>query len=164
MTKELITLGINEIQPYERNPRRNDAAVDDLVESIKQTGYIAPIIVDENNVILAGHTRYKALQKIGKADALVMKVTGMTEAQKRKYRLLDNKVSEKSGWDYELLDWELEDIDFEGYDFGFEVQDVDIDGMFTDAAIEDKAPKLHEIVCPHCGEKFYIDKTFTPQE
>ena len=157
MTKELITLGINEIQPYERNPRRNDAAVDDLVESIKQTGYIAPIIVDENNVILAGHTRYKALQKIGKADALVMKVTGMTEAQKRKYRLLDNKVSEKSGWDYELLDWELEDIDFEGY-FGFETMggslDLDDSDFLQDTEITKSKEK--EVTCPHCGEKFMI--------
>ena len=158
MTKELITLGINEIQPYERNPRRNDAAVDDLVESIKQAGYIAPIIVDENNVILAGHTRYKALQKIGKADALVMKVTGMTEAQKRKYRLLDNKVSEKSGWDYELLDWELEDIDFEGYDFGFETMggslDLDDSDFLQDTEITKSKEK--EVTCPHCGEKFMI--------
>ena len=155
MTKELITLGINEIQPYERNPRRNDAAVDDLVESIKQTGYIAPIIVDENNVILAGHTRYKALQKIGKADALVMKVTGMTEAQKRKYRLLDNKVSEKSGWDYELLDWELEDIDFEGYDFGFTPEMPEFDDMFSDA--EEKEKQKKTIICPNCGETIEIE-------
>ena len=125
MEKTLVTLPLDDIRPYERNPRKNDAAVADLMESIKQTGYIAPIIVDENNVILAGHTRYKALSSLGKKEALVMKVEGMTEEQKKKYRLLDNKIAEKSEWDFELLDWELEEIDWEGYDFGFEFSEYD---------------------------------------
>lgn len=64
----------------------------------------------------------------------------MTEEQKRKYRLLDNKVAEKSGWDFELLDWELEDIDFEGYDFGFDIAD------FEDEDTERKEVKLNETI------------------
>ena len=116
---EIVTLKLKEIIPYERNPRKNDLAVDDCAESIRQTGYRARIIVDENNVIIAGHTRWRALQKLGWEEAEVQRELDMTEEQKKKYRLLDNKVAEKSGWDYELLEWELEGLDFEGYDFDF---------------------------------------------
>lgn len=125
---EIVTLNLSEIMPYEKNPRKNDAAVDDVAESIRQCGYKARIIVDENNVIIAGHTRWKALQKLGWKKVDVQRELDMTEEQKRKYRLLDNKVGEKSTWDFELLEWELEDLDFEGYDFGFDIEDLeDID-------------------------------------
>lgn len=117
--REIVTLAIKDIVPYERNPRKNDAAVDDVAESIRQVGYRQRIIVDENNVILAGHTRWKALKKLGWKEAEVQRELDMTEEQKRKYRLLDNKVGESSSWDYELLEWELEDLDFEDYDFDF---------------------------------------------
>ena len=138
--KEIVTLALKDIIPYERNPRKNDQAVDDLAESIKQVGYRQRIVVDENNVILAGHTRLKALKKLGWKECEVQRELDMTEEQKRKYRLLDNKVAEKSSWDYELLDWELEDLDFEGYDFGFETyqeefeedEDTVTDGKYTD--------------------------------
>ena len=121
MTKELRTLRLTEIKPYSNNPRHNDSAVEAVKESIRQCNYIAPIIVDENGVILAGHTRYKALQALGKTEAEVMVVTGLTEAQKKKYRLLDNKTNELASWDIDLLEIELEGIDFEGFDFGFEI-------------------------------------------
>ena len=122
---EIVTLKLSEIIPYERNPRKNDAAVEDLAESIRQCGYRARIIVDENNIILAGHTRLKALQLLGWKEAEVQRELDMPDEMKRKYRLLDNKISEKSTWDFELLEWELEDLNFEGYDFGFELQDLD---------------------------------------
>ena len=124
---EIVKLKLTEITPYERNPRKNDAAVDDVAESIRQCGYKAKIIVDENNVIIAGHTRWKALQQLGYTEVEVQRETDMTEEQKRKYRLLDNKVGEKATWDFELLDWELEDLDFEGYDFGFEFDEDTFD-------------------------------------
>ena len=132
--REIVTLALKDIIPYERNPRKNDAAVDDVAESIRQVGYRQRIVVDENNVILAGHTRWKALQKLGWKEAEVQRELDMTEEQKRKYRLLDNKVAEKSEWDYELLDWELEDLDFEGYDFGFEGYDDDFTESSTPEA------------------------------
>ena len=152
--KEIITLKLSDIIPYERNPRKNDAAVDDVAESIRQVGYRQKIIVDENNVILAGHTRWKALQKLGWKEAEVQRELDMTEEQKRKYRLLDNKVAEKSSWDYELLDWELQDLDFEDYDFGFEAYDDDIFADVND--IDEKnyeAPAKTELICPACGHR-----------
>ncbi len=155
--KEFVTLALKDIIPYERNPRKNDAAVDDVAESIRQVGYKQHIIVDENNVILAGHTRWKALQKLGWKEAEVQRELNMTEQQKRKYRLLDNKVGEKSTWDYELLDWELEDLDFEGYDFEFDIgsSDFNFEDMFTDTPEKEKKKKT--VVCPHCGEEFELE-------
>lgn len=119
---ELQVRKLSKIKPYRNNPRKNDGAVDAVCESIRQCGYIAPIIVDEQGEILAGHTRYKALKKLGKTECEVIVKSGLTEEQKKKYRLLDNKTNELAGWDFELLDSELAELDFEGYDFGFDIE------------------------------------------
>lgn len=113
---KLSTMRMEDIRPYPNNPRRNDGAVDAVAESIRQCGYVAPIIVDEDGVILAGHTRYKALQKLGYETADVLVKSGMTEEQKKKYRLLDNKTGELADWDYDLLEMELDGLDFGSLD------------------------------------------------
>lgn len=109
---ELKNMSLAAIKPYERNPRKNEKAVEAVAESIRQCEYVAPIIVDENNVILAGHTRWKALRQLGHAEADVVVKTGLSEEQKRKYRLLDNKTGELAEWDYDLLACELDGLDF----------------------------------------------------
>lgn len=109
---ELIEMKLEDIHPYERNPRKNDGAVSSVAESIKQCGYVAPIIVDEDHVILAGHTRLKALKKLGYKTAPVVIKEGLTDEQKRKYRILDNKTGELAEWDEDLLKVELADLDF----------------------------------------------------
>lgn len=142
MRKELRTVHIDEIKPYEGNPRRNDDAVAAVVESIRQCNYISPIIVDEDMVILAGHTRHKALKQMGAEQCEVLIIYGLTKPQKKKYRLLDNKTNEYAEWDYELLGTELEDLDFEGFDFGF-----DFDFGEDEEAVEiteDEAPEIDE--------------------
>lgn len=113
---------ISEIHPYKKNARKNDAAVDAVVESIKQCGYIAPIIIDENGVILAGHTRYKALLKLGREEAECIVKAGLTEEQKKKYRLLDNKTNELAEWDLELLAEELDGLDFGSLDLSWGIE------------------------------------------
>ena len=105
---ELHKVNIEDIKTYARNARKNDGAVDAVAESIKQCGYIAPIIVDETMTILAGHTRLKALKKLGRKKAEIAINKGLSEEQKRKYRLLDNKTAEIAEWDLELLEEELE--------------------------------------------------------
>lgn len=117
---EIKRVPYGQIKPYESNPRLNDGAVDAVAESIRQCGYCAPIVVDENMVILAGHTRHKALGKLGYTDAEVCVVSGLTSDQKRKYRILDNKTNELAQWDFELLEQELAELDFDGFDFGFD--------------------------------------------
>lgn len=111
---ELQSVRLSEIHPYENNPRRNGAAVEAVAESIRQCGYVAPIVVDEEGVILAGHTRYMALEHLGHDHAEVLVRAGLSEEQKKKYRLLDNKTGELSGWDMEKLAAELDGLDFEG--------------------------------------------------
>lgn len=112
MEMQLVTMKLSEIHPYERNPRRNDPAVAAVAESIRQCTYVAPIVVDEGGVILAGHTRYRALKKLKRKEAEVIVKTGLSEEQKRKYRLLDNKTAELADWDLDLLAGELEGLDF----------------------------------------------------
>lgn len=117
---EIKTLKLTEIVPYENNPRNNDNAVEAVAESIKQCGYVAPIIIDENGVILAGHTRYKALKRLGRKEAEVVIRTGLTEEQKKKYRILDNKTNELAEWDFTKLEEELDGLDFGDFDFNFD--------------------------------------------
>lgn len=116
---EIIKMPIGDIKPYPNNPRKNDDAVAAVVESIKQCGYCAPIVVDEDGVVLAGHTRLKALKKLGRTEAEVCVKTGMTKEQKKKYRLLDNKTNELAEWDFDALAEELDDLDFGDFDFEF---------------------------------------------
>lgn len=118
---EIVKKKIKDIHPYENNPRKNDSAVAAVVESIKQCGYIAPIIVDENGTILAGHTRYKALRKLRISECDVAVASGLSEEQKRKYRLLDNKTNELAEWDFGLLKGELSDLDFGDLDIDWGV-------------------------------------------
>lgn len=95
-----------------------------MVQSIKQTGNLDPIEVDENGVILSGHTRLKALKRLGYTETEVLVFEGMTEEQKRKYRILANKTAEKATWDMSKLEQELDGLDFGGFDFGFDLDSV----------------------------------------
>lgn len=149
---EVKTVNIDQIVPYENNPRNNANAVDKVAESIRQCGYIAPIIVDEEMVILAGHTRLLALKKLGYSEVQIAQVTGKTEEQKRKYRLLDNKTNEFSEWDFEALERELEGLDFGEMDFGFvnELPEDLFDDEFSLEA-EYKPPEEAKLKCPCCG-------------
>lgn len=129
---QIITLPMREIKPYKNNPRNNLPAIDVVAESIQQNGYRARIIVDENHVIIAGHTRYLALKKLGYTEAEVQMETDMSEEQKKKYRLLDNKTNEYAEWDFDKLTKELENLDFGGFDFGFDMSSVeDLKGRMT---------------------------------
>lgn len=148
MNKQHITLNINDIKPYENNPRFNETAVDAVKESIRQCGYIAPIIVDEDNVILAGHTRLKALIDLEYDKAEVIQITGLTKSQKKKYRLLDNKTNELAEWDFEKLESELEGIDFEGFDFGFNTDEIKFD---IDQSEDESTQEEVMLMCPHCS-------------
>ena len=122
MEMQLVTKKLSEIRPYERNPRRNDPAVASVVESIQQCTYVAPIVVDEDGVILAGHTRYRALKKLKRKEAEVIVKAGLTEEQKRKYRLLDNKTAELADWDLDLLADELDGLDFGDLDLDWDIK------------------------------------------
>lgn len=147
---DIIKLPLKEIVPYKRNPRKNDGAVSAVAESIKQCGYCSPIIIDENNVILCGHTRLKALKKLGYKEVECIRKEGMTEEQKQKYRILDNKTAEFAEWDFDLLKDELKDLDFGGFDFGFDLSEIEE----TKEIVEDEPPEVDEESEPitHLGD------------
>lgn len=157
--KKFITLELSELIPYENNPRINDDAVKDVVASIQQCENIDPIEIDENNVILSGHTRLKALQQLGYKDTQCVQISGLTDEQKRKYRLLTNKTGERAEWDLSKLEIELEGLDFEGYDFEFDGISSEIETSFDDVVPDKSDSEFNEkkeqyTTCPHCGMRF----------
>ena len=110
----------DELLPYENNPRKNDEAVKYVKESIEQFGFKVPIVIDKDNVIVCGHTRYKAAKELKIEKVPCIMADDLTDEQITAYRLADNKVSEFSFWDYELLDEELEKLlDFDMLSLGF---------------------------------------------
>lgn len=146
---------ISELKEYENNPRINDNAVDKVATSIKEFGFKVPIVIDKDNVIIAGHTRLKASKKLGLEKVPCIVADDLTEEQVKAFRLADNKVSEFSGWDFMKLQEELSSLDIDMSDFGFvEEEQVDIDNFFEDAEHKEKEPK--KIQCPHCGEWFEV--------
>lgn len=124
---EIREYKIGELKPYEKNPRRNDGAVDAVAESIRQFGFKQPIVVDKNMVIIAGHTRYKAAQKLGLDKVPCIMADDLTEEQIKAYRLVDNKTAELAGWDFDLLKGELKGLDLDAFDLSWGVDDVAYD-------------------------------------
>ena len=153
MEKKLITVKIEEIIPYKNNPRKNDKAVMAVSESIRQTGYNNPIIIDENMVILAGHTRLKSLKKLGKTEENVLQIIGLSEEQKKKYRLLDNKAGEYASWDYVALVEELADINWEGLEIDWGLDKIGEREEETDNEPTQEEEDF-EYECPECGFRF----------
>lgn len=143
--KQLITVPVDKVKPYENNPRLNDDAVDAVKKSIEQCEYIAPIICDEQMVIMGGHTRLKALKELGAKECEVLVVEGLSDEQKRKYRLLDNKTGELALWDFDKLAEELEGLDFENLELDWwkDMPELDIE---DDEPIEHDEVTLHESI------------------
>ncbi len=118
---------IEEILPYDQNPRDNSAAVEKVADSIKEFGWQQPIVVDEEKIILAGHTRHLAALSMGVKEVPVLIAKGLTEAQKKAYRIVDNKTSELAEWDKELLKSEflaLQELDFDLNLTGFDLDEI----------------------------------------
>lgn len=117
---QIISKKIEEIKEYENNPRNNDNAVEYVARSIKDFGFKIPIIVDKNNVIVAGHTRYKAAKELNLTEVPCIVADDLTDDQIKAFRLVDNKSAELAEWNLELLNIELEnihDIDMNLYNF-----------------------------------------------
>lgn len=157
---KLQTVEIGTIVPYENNPRFNDNAVEAVAESIRQCSYVQPIIVDENMVVLAGHTRLKALKVLGVEKVRVLIYEGLTDEQKRKFRYLDNKTGEAAIWDLKKLEEELDGLDLGELDFfNMTVGEytVNVRDDFS-GAIEYDASEFEEegfrYECPECGFRF----------
>lgn len=118
---KIIYKNVGELIPYEKNARKNTKAVKYVANSIKSFGFKVPIVIDENNIVICGHTRLKASQKLNLDTVPCIVAKDLTEEQVKTFRLADNKVSEKAEWDFDLLQAEIDDIfNFDMTDFGFE--------------------------------------------
>ena len=148
-------LKIGELKPYENNPRHNDEAVQYVANSIREFGFKVPIIIDKDNVIIAGHTRLKAAELLGLEEVPCIRADDLTEEQAKAFRLADNKVGEIATWDPEKLDIELGDIELDMSGFGFlEMEDVNLDHFFEDTSVEKGDTPPETITCPYCHKEF----------
>jgi len=127
-------MAVDRLVPYARNPRQNDSAVDAVAASIREYGFRVPVVVDESLTLLAGHTRLKAAHKLGMKEIPVHVAEGLTEAQKKDFRIADNRVGEIAEWDNDLLALELEDLRMADYDLGTDAlgfDDGEIDSLLA---------------------------------
>ena len=138
---KIIYKDIDELIPYENNPRDNTAAVDAVAASIKEFGFKNPIIIDSDNVIVAGHTRLKAAQKLKIQTVPCVVADDLTQEQVNAFRLADNKTAELAEWDLELLNSELELIDgIDMTEFGFEL-DLDDEQEVVEDEFDEELPQ-----------------------
>ena len=170
---------INSIKPYENNPRQNDAGVDAVADSLREFGWRQPIVVDEEGVVVVGHTRWKAALKLGMTEVPVHVATGLTPAQLQAYRIADNQTATLSTWDDARLTQELIDLQKQGFDldltgFGSEqlnellntttegLTDADAIPAPPDAAITQPGDLIilgnHRLLCGDSSEVAPVDR------
>lgn len=141
---------IDKAKPYDKNPRKNDDAVEATANSIKAFGWQQPIVVDKNGVIIVGHTRLKAAKKLKLKQVPVTVAGNLTDEQVKAYRLADNKTGELADWDVDMLDDELNDIlNIDMEDFGFDAVGEDdaevVDDDFDEEPPEEPTSKLGDV-------------------
>ena len=155
---QIEMIPLKQLLPYHNNPRKNDGAVEYVKNSIMQFGFQVPLVIDKDNVIVCGHTRYKAAVKLNIREVPCVRADDLSDDQVRAFRLADNKVAEKSRWDVDKLEDELADLpDIDMSMFGFNIGgDEDTEERLTEgselstSAFEDG----YKYECPNCGLKF----------
>lgn len=159
----LVTdMPVERLVPYARNPRNNSAAVDAVKASIAEFGFRQPIVVDETMVVIVGHTRLEAAKALGLKSVPVHVAEGMTPAQARAYRLMDNRSHENAEWDDELLRLEFGDLKLEGFDLDLTGFDTDqLSELLAEELLEgltdpDEAPGLPEQSCSRLGDLWVL--------
>lgn len=141
---KIIYKKIEEIKPYENNPRNNEDAVDYVANSIKEFGFKSPIIIDKNNVIIAGHTRLKAGEKLGLKEVPCIMADDLTEEQIKAFRLADNKVGEIATWDLDKLELELENLNIDMSDFGFDLEEIELEDIEEESKEDEDVGNFEE--------------------
>ncbi len=161
---QIIEKNISDLVPYENNPRRNEDAVQYVKASIQEFGFKVPVIIDKDNVIIAGHTRLLAAKELEMEKIPCILADDLSEEQVKAFRLADNKVAEMSAWDWSKLEDELDSLSLEypdGLDmsqFGFNLdkESEELSDIFEDTEKEKVEKKPKTITCPHCGESFEV--------
>ena len=116
---DVKNISVKDLIPYEKNTKKHDdVQINNVAESIKQYGFVQPIVIDKNNVVVIGHCRLLAAKKLKMADVPCVCVEDLTEEQVKALRIVDNKSNE-SDWDFDFLADELADLDLSDFDFDF---------------------------------------------
>lgn len=154
----IIEKKVKDLKPYEKNPRKNDDAVQYVANSIKEFGFRVPIVIDSDNTIVCGHTRWKAAKLLKMETVPCVIADDLTEEQIKAFRVADNKTSEKSGWDFALLDTELAEIEtidmtLLGFDEEKNSEPIDLD---DEEPKTDRATKI--VHCPKCGFAYEVQE------
>lgn len=120
---KVVQKQLKQLKMYENNPRNNDIAVQDVAKSISEFGFKVPMVIDKNDVIVCGHTRYKACLELGIEEVPCVVADDLTDDQIKAFRLVENKTNELATWDFEKLDEELKniEIDFSNFNFDFDL-------------------------------------------
>lgn len=155
------SVNINNLKPYENNPRNNKGAIDYVMNSIKEFGFKVPLVIDKDNVIICGHTRYLAAKKLRMKELPCIIADDLTDEQIKAFRLADNKVSEFSEWDMELLNDELLnlDLDMDMFGFGFE-DDEEIKEPKERDDLSDKVAETYEVII-ECADELQQEEIYT---
>lgn len=148
---------VDDLIPYDGNPRKNEKAIGPVMESIKKFGFRVPLVVDEKNVVITGHTRLEAAKRLGLDMVPVIVAQDLDEEKARAFRLADNKTAEIAVWDFEKLEAELDAIDADGWLLNIFRADLEDRAM----AAENKEIDLGEFgeegfkyECENCGFRF----------
>lgn len=171
---QIIELATEDLTPYANNPRNNDAAVRAVAASIREFGFKVPIVIDSNNVIVAGHTRHRAAQLLQLDTVPCIRADDLTEEQVQAFRLADNKTAELAEWDDDKLAVELaqlKDIDMSafGFDELSDTAEVDEMGDDPDAMAEEITEPItqlgdiwqlgeHRLICGDSTDKAVVSK------
>lgn len=156
---------------YERNSRTHSAAqIEQIKKSITEFGFTNPVLIDENNVLIAGHGRVEAATQLELDSIPSIRLVGLSESQKKALRIADNKLPLNAGWDEEQLklemfelqsdDFRLDLLGFTADELEYFMEDIDIDGFFNEVDEEPKEeeePEKRTITCPHCGEEIEVE-------
>lgn len=154
---------IDRVIPYARNPRNNDDAIATVAASLAEFGWRQPIVVDDDGVIIVGHTRLKAAKQLGMEEVPVHVASGLTPTQVRAYRIMDNRSNENASWDNELLKLEFDDLRLEGFDLeltGFDSSSIagieSIGTVEPPSSSQEINPDDYQMNtrCPRCGFEF----------
>ncbi len=155
---EIIEKKIDELKPYKNNPRINGQAISKVALSIKKYGFKNPIIIDKNDEIICGHTRYEAAKELELETVPCIVAKDLTPKQVKEYRLVDNKTSELSWWDFDKLNEEIEKYNLDVFDFDFkdfnQIQDYDNQINNDNEISLDSFQEEFKHECPKCGYKF----------
>lgn len=148
---EIVYLSPDALVPYDNNPRMNEGGVEPVAKSIEQYGFKVPIVIDKDNVVVCGHTRLKAAQKLGLAEVPCIRADDLTEEQIKAFRIADNKVSDFTMFDNKKLLEELQSLEefdlFTGFDFKG-LDDLSVLNEKDNTAVEEEDESVtYEVVC-----------------